>query len=121
MNKTNAARILSLAAYLGLLGFVLAWSILLGDLPGNQISLTLLVLGVPLLLPLRGILHGRDRSIIWGTLVSLLYLVHGGIVWWSEPAHAHWGVLEMFLSLLFVFSASFFIRWRAEQAAANDS
>ena len=46
--------------------------------------------------------------------VSLLYLVHGGMVAWAEPAQRGLGLLEFALSLLYLVSASLFIRWRAD-------
>ncbi|BAN68690.1 DUF2069 domain-containing protein [endosymbiont of unidentified scaly snail isolate Monju] len=77
MNQVGVARGLSLACYLGLIVFGMAWAIRLGGLPRNQISLTLLVLVAPLLIPLRGILHGRNRAMIWGSLAALIPLLHG--------------------------------------------
>ena len=56
---------------------------------------------------------------MWGALVSLIYLVHGGMVWWADPAHWHWGALELGLALLFMVSGSYFIRWRAESATTS--
>ena len=82
------------------------------------ISLWLLLFVTPLLLPLRGVLAGRDKALIWGTLVSLLYLVHGGMTAWAEPAQRWLGLLELVLSLTYLISASLFVRWRAEAQQA---
>lgn len=114
--KIKATRGLSLASYLGLIAFGMAWAIALGDVPRQQISMTLLYYA-PLLIPLRGILHGRDKAILWGVLISLLYLIHGGTIAWADDVHRWWGLLESFLVLGYLFSASLFIRWRAEAAA----
>jgi len=111
--KTRTARLLSLASYLGLIAWVMAWVILLGDVDREHISIFLLLFVTPLLLPLRGVLAGRDKAMIWGTLVSLLYTVHGGMVAWSDPAQRWLGLIEMGLSLVYLVSASYFIRWRA--------
>jgi uncharacterized membrane protein len=113
MNKVAVARTLSLGSYLGLIAFGMAWAIVLGDIPRQQISLSLLFYA-PLLLPLRGILHGRDRSILWGALICLLYVLHGGQVWWADPVHWYWGALETVLAVVSMIFASFFIRWRAD-------
>ena len=117
MNRVNVARWLSLGSYLGLIGFGMLWAIVLGDVPAAQISFTLMFFA-PLLVPLRGILHARDKSIVWGALVSLIYLVHGGMLWWADPEHWPWGALELCLALLFMVSGSYFVRWRAEARAA---
>ena len=112
--KTAAARAISLLAYLGLIAWVMAWIIFLGDVARQHVSLWLVLLVTPLLLPLRGVLAGGDKAIIWGTLVVLLYAVHGGVVAWSDPRPALAGTgRESGLALAYLFSASFFVRWRA--------
>jgi uncharacterized membrane protein len=111
--KIRVVRILSLVSYLGLIGWAMAWIIVLGDVAREHVSILLLLLVTPLLLPLRGVLAGRDKALIWGTLVSLLYTVHGGMVAWSDPAQRWLGLIEMGLSLVYLISASYFIRWRA--------
>ena len=111
--KLRTARLVSLASYLGLIAWLMAWIILLGDVAREEISLRLLLFVAPLLLPLRGVLAGRDKALIWGALVCLLYLVHGGVVTWTDPDQRWLGVIEAGLSLVYLISASFFIRWRA--------
>lgn len=115
--RTTAARALSLAAYLGLIAWVMAWIIFLGEVARDHISIWLLLFVTPLLLPLRGVLAGRDKALIWGALVGLPYAVHGGMVAWSEPMQRGLGLTEAALSLLYLVSSSLFIRWRA--VAAN--
>lgn len=116
MSKVDLTRKLSLGSYLGLLVFGMAWAITLGDIPKHQVSISLL-LYAPLLLPLRGILHGRDRAILWGALISLLYVLHGGQIWYADSEHWHWGALETVLAVIAMASSSYFIRWRAEANA----
>lgn len=111
--KIGVVRALSLASYLGLIAWTMAWIILLGDVAREHVSLWLLLFAGPLLLPLRGVLAGRDKALIWGALVSLLYVVHGGTVAWSDPAQRWLGLVEAGLSLVYLVSASYFIRWRA--------
>ena len=103
--KTAAARALSLLAYLGLIAWVMAWIIVLGDVARQHVSLWLV--------PLRGVLAGGDKAMIWGTRVVLLYAVHGGVVAWSDPGQRWLGLVESGLALAYLFSASFFVRWRA--------
>ena len=112
--KLRAARACLLASYLGLIAWVMAWIVFLGDVASENISLWLILFVTPLLLPLRGVLAGRDKALIWGTLVSLLYAIHGGVVVWSEPDNRWLGLIEAGLAMIYLFSASFFIRWRAE-------
>ena len=51
--RTRAARLLSLASYLGLTGWMMLWIMLLGDVAREHVSLLLLLLVTPLLLPLQ--------------------------------------------------------------------
>lgn len=118
--KVTLTRWLSLCSYLGLIAFGMAWAISLGEFKPNQVSFMLVVMVLPLLFPLRGILHGRDKAIVWGTLISLLYIVHGGMGWWSESHLWVWGMLETLLAVTYLFTASFFIRWRADNRQNND-
>ena len=117
MNKVALARSLSLGSYLALIAFGMAWAIKLGDLPEQQISFSLLFFA-PLLLPLRGILHGRDKAIVWGTLVCLIYFVDGGMIWYADSAHWYWGALELLLAVTYMILGSYFVRWRAQANAA---
>ena len=117
--KIRAARWLSLVSYLGLIAWMMAWIIVLGDVAQQHISLSLLLFVGPLLLPLRGVLAGREKALVWGALVGLLYLVHGGMVAWSDPAQRWLGLIEAGLSIFYLVSASYFIRWRAEAGAVQ--
>lgn len=116
--KTRLARWLSLAAYLGLIAWLMLWIVLLGDVAREHVSILLLVAVGPLLLPLRGVLAGRDKALIWGALVALLYTVHGGMEAWSDAGQRWLALVELGLSLIYLVSASLFIRWRAADAAA---
>tara|TARA_Y100001958_G_C21120561_1_gene464804 strand:+ start:529 stop:852 length:324 start_codon:yes stop_codon:yes gene_type:complete len=106
-------RFLSLSSYLGLIVFGMAWAIFLGDIPEGQISLSLLFF-LPLFIPLRGILHCNKRSVLWGTLISLLYILHGGQIWWADPENWFWGALETNLAIITMISGSYYIRWHTE-------
>lgn len=111
--KIRYARALSLFCYLGLIAWLMAWIIVWGDVAREHVSIWLLLFVGPLLLPMRGVLAGRDKALIWGALVGLLYLVHGGMVAWSEPDKRWLGLVEAGLSVGYLISASYFIRWRA--------
>jgi len=117
MNKISIAKFLTLGSYLGLILFMMLWAITLGDLPINQVAVGLILFVPPLLLPLRGILALTEKPLIWGSLVSLIYMVHGGMTMWADELNQHWGILEMTLALTYLFSSSYFVRWRAEANA----
>ncbi|MGM0676924.1 DUF2069 domain-containing protein [Ectothiorhodospira marina] len=93
-------RILTLGGFFGLLALILiatTWASPPEDFPR---SLLLLLLGGPLLLPLRGLLHGRTQAHIWGSLLALPYVVIG-VAMATTGSHQAYGLLMLVLSLVF--------------------
>ncbi|WP_078120785.1 DUF2069 domain-containing protein [Thiosocius teredinicola] len=111
--KTQLVRWLSLLTYVGLIAWVMAWIIFLGEVDPQHKSIWLLLFVTPLLIPLRGVLAARDKTLVWAVLVTLLYALHGSMVAWTDETQRWLGLTEAALSLGFLFSASYFIRWRA--------
>jgi len=94
---TSAYNRLALVGMLGLLALCLAWELWLAPLrPGG----TLLALkALPLLLPLRGLLHGRRYTHQWASLLALPYLVEGALRAVSDSGPSRWPALaEMVLA-----------------------
>lgn len=111
------ARWLSLAGVLGLIALSLAWHAWLAPPRYFPISLVILVTTVPLLLPLRGVLHERPRSHLWAAFASLLYFTHGVGEAVANPAQRWLGLAEIGLSLVLFLAASLYARWGAEARA----
>ena len=63
--------IITLVGYFGLLALLTAKFTLLSEPSGFPVALSLLILVGPLLLPLRGILHGRPRSHVYASFLAL--------------------------------------------------
>ncbi len=103
----------ALGSYLGLIALTTAWSAWLAPSTHFAISLVLVVAVFPLLLPLRGVLHGRVRTHLWAAYLVLLYFIHGVGVAYADPAERWLGLAEIALSLGFFFSASLYARWSA--------
>ncbi len=104
---------LVLASYFALLLLTVVWHTWLFPSVYFPVSLVLIVTALPLLLPLRGLLHGRPRSHIWAALLSLLYFTHGVGEAFASPQQRWLGLLEILLSLTLVLSASFYVRQQA--------
>lgn len=68
-------RLATLASYFGLLGLLVAWFVWLEPSTLVPRSLMLLTLAAPLLLPLRGLLHGRPYTHAWASFLALFYFV----------------------------------------------
>jgi uncharacterized membrane protein len=74
---TTAFSRLAAFSLIALLMLCLAWELWLAPLrPGGSM---LVLKALPLLLPLRGILHGRRYTHQWLSLVVLLYLAEGAV------------------------------------------
>ncbi len=74
------ARLLNLgaaASLIGLIALCLAWELWLAPLrPGGS---TLVLKVLPLLVPLRGILHGRRYTHQWSSMLILAYFAEGAV------------------------------------------
>ncbi len=109
MRPQRAARWAAVAGHLGLILAVALWTVWLSPPRHVPRSLALLLLTVPLLLPLRGILHGRLYTHAWVLFVAMAYFVLG--VWHAAvPAERVYGLSLVGLSLTWFFGALFYIR-----------
>jgi uncharacterized membrane protein len=99
----------ALGALLALIALSLAWELWLAPLrPGGS---WLVLKALPLLLPLRGMLHGRRRSFQWATFLSLAYLAEGAVRAWSEPGPVRaLALAEMALAAALFVTAAFYAR-----------
>lgn len=101
---------LAISAYLSLFVLLMLWNIVLAPSQYFPTGLVLLFMITPLLLPLKGLLKGAKKACAWSAYVSLLYFVHGtqeAVV----NADERWlASLEIILSLLAFFGASFYVR-----------
>ena len=70
-------RVLALAGYFVLLFLLLNWLTWLSPPRGVPVALALILLSVPLLFPLRGLLHGRPYTHAWTSFLALLYFAYG--------------------------------------------
>ncbi|MBK1692724.1 DUF2069 domain-containing protein [Ectothiorhodospira mobilis] len=92
-------RVLTLGGILGLLALILLQTLWLSPPERLPRSLVLAVLALPLLPPLRGLLHGRPRTHIATGLLTLPYFLLGA--WLAvSPALQGYGLLMAGLSLL---------------------
>ncbi|QKT02757.1 DUF2069 domain-containing protein [Ectothiorhodospiraceae bacterium 2226] len=114
MTKTRWARITTLVGYFGLLILLLLWITLL-QRPQSPISLVVLVWVVPLLFPLRGLLHARPYTHAWASFLALLYFVHGIGEVAAGGVGVYLGALEVLFSTLFWTGAVLFARFRGRE------
>ncbi|HIL92183.1 MAG TPA: DUF2069 domain-containing protein [Cycloclasticus sp.] len=106
----KAAYWLQLLSYLSLIGYITAWITFLAPPETFPVGLMLITCVVPLLLPLLGVLHGRDKPVNWAAYLSLLYFIHGVSEVFASPDTRILGIIEIVISLTVFFSGSLYIR-----------
>ncbi len=89
---TLAYRAATLAAYFALLALLLNWFTWLAPPERMPISLALILTSVPLLFPLRGLLHGRLYTHAWTSFLALPYFILGvdAVAAGTEPIWLGW-------------------------------
>lgn len=99
------ARLSYTALLTGYFGIMLLLPVWYGWLAPPQLispRLALVLLGLPLFAPLRGLLRARRYTIAWSLFLALLYLTHGCMETYSN-APARWLALsEVALSLCWI-------------------
>ena len=103
----RAARIASLGL-ITLVLFCLLWELLLAPLrPGGS---WLVLKGVPLLLPLRGVLRGDVKVMQWALLLVLAYIAEGSVRAVDAPPAGTLAMIEIALGLAFFAAAIVYLR-----------
>jgi len=85
---TLVCRWLTLVAYFALLALLLNWYTWLAPPEDVPVSVALAIVALPLLLPLRGLLHGRAYTHAWTSFLALPYFALGvdGVAGGVHPA-----------------------------------
>jgi uncharacterized membrane protein len=105
-------RKLTLIGYFGLLLLIVNWFTWLAPTTRVPRSLVLAALSIPLLFPLRGIIHARRYTHQWIGFLSMLYFIIGVDVWYNHQALEQvLGMLMVILSLLLMVGSSMYSRY----------
>ena len=96
----STAYAIALTGFLGLFALRMLWPTVLDINPRYPVALTLLVTVTPLLIPMRGFLHGNPKSSAWLAYISLIYFMHGLIEAYSDKAVRLFASLEILFSLM---------------------
>lgn len=112
MNLKNTIlwRNIALTAYLGLFVLIIVWNIFIAPPEKYPRALILIVLLIPLLFPLRGMLHGRRYTYAWSSMLSLLYFILGVADAYSDPVDRVYGLLMMALGIGWFGGAILYVR-----------
>jgi len=101
---------LTLFGYFGTLALLTAWYSWLAPATYLPTALVLFLAVVPLLFPLRGLLHGRKYTFAWSCFLALLYFTHGVMEAYSPEVTRHLGQLEVLFTSLWFVAAMVYIR-----------
>ena len=101
-----------LAAYLATLLWQVVWHLLLPPPYGIRNLWLALVACLPLLIPLKGLIRGNYRSMIWAGLLLMLYFTIGVMEAWVNPAHRAPAMVQIALAIFYLFA--FRMRNRSE-------
>lgn len=118
---TRACRLLTLGAHFALLLLLLNWHTWIAPPTHVPIALVLFVVAVPLLAPLRGLLHARPYTHAWTSMLALPYFAIGvdAVAAGVRPAWLGWGTVAA-STLLFAGAVTFTrLRSRELRAAAS--
>ena len=102
--RARVGRVTTLVGHLGLLALIVNWFTWIAPPAVLPRAFPIIALAVPLLFPLRGILHGRRYTHQWTSFLSMVYFAIGIDAWLNAAAGTAWlGATMVLLSLaLFV-------------------
>ena len=118
-NRQHFYRVAALSSYFALLFHLLLWIIWLGPSLYFPTAMVLIVMVVPLIFPLRGLLHGRAYTHAWTGFLAILYFVHGVGDFVVNPPERLYSGIEVVLSLTLFFSCAFYARITGKQQQAE--
>jgi len=112
MNKIFLSRWCTLIGYFGLLALLLSWFTWLAPPVNIPRVVPIVLLVVPLLFPLRGILHARRYTHQWVTFLSLFYFMMGVDTSFNHAAGQAWlGYLTVVFSIMLFVGSMYFARF----------
>ena len=117
--RTYAAYLVSLSAYFCLVLLLVAWNAWLAPSAYFPVALVLLVMVTPLLVPLRGLLHGKPYTYAWTSFLALLYFTHGVVEAYVNPAERLYAGVEALLALGLFSGSVLYARWRSREIRQN--
>ncbi|MDR3425846.1 MULTISPECIES: DUF2069 domain-containing protein [Silvimonas] len=100
----------SVVCVLLLIALCLAWELWLAPLrPGGS---SFAFKAVPLLLPLRGLLHGRRYTYQWASMFILLWWMEGLMRSWSDVGLSrNLAMIEVAITTVAFFAISYYAKW----------
>ncbi len=114
MRAALLCKYLALTGYGAILLLIILWNAWLAPSEKYPTGLILIILLIPLLIPLRGLLHGRPYTYAWVSMLSLLYFILGVSDAYSDPVDRIYGWLMIAFSLMLFCGAILFVYLNAK-------
>ncbi len=112
------SRLATLIGYFGLLGTLSVWHGWIAPAERLPTAIVLIVLLMPLLVPLRGLLHGKPYTHAWTAFLALIYFTLG-VSHAAVEDERIYGVIQIVTSLLLFFGCILYARLKSRQLRAD--
>ena len=119
MNALRITYLLTMGSYFALLSLLLLWHTWLVPPYHVPIAFILIIMVLPLLIPLRGLLHGKLYTYTWTHFLALLYFMHGIGAIAADPAAKILGIGEVIFSISLYTATLVHIRAHRNQQQAS--
>lgn len=115
----NLYKHIALISYFALMATLIAWILYAPHSDNFPTASMLLIATVPLLFPLRGMLHGKPYTHAWISFLMLFYFSHGIGEAYSAEQLSLYAWLEIIFSGLCFSSAIIFVKLNAKMRAKS--
>lgn len=116
--RVKTTRALALIGYFGTMFFLMLWIIKLSP-PQVPKSIALAIGLLPLLLPLRGMLHGRVYTHSWAGFLALPYFAFGVDTAIHRTEKPWLGMVLIVLSVIWFFASAYYAKYKKMASNAN--
>jgi len=107
--------ILALLGYFGLFILLSVWTIYLAPPTIFPISIVLLFYIGPLLIPLRGLLHGTLYTHAWVHFMALFYFTIGVMIAAANIEERHYALAQVVFSIMMFVGSMMYVRIKARE------
>jgi len=116
-SKPDFYYLITVVSYFGLLILLSSWIIYFDPPKNSTTSLALIFILTPLLIALRGILHGKRYTYAWSSMLILFYFMHGVVEAWANEDQTIkiLALIEVFLSVVFFIGAILYVRHKSRE------
>ncbi|QBY05612.1 DUF2069 domain-containing protein [Thalassotalea sp. HSM 43] len=113
--STPTLRKIATFGYLGLLGFMPLWLLVLSPSEALSPTLALVMFVLPLLFPLKGILQGNPYTFAWANFIVLIYFLHSLTTLWVSEGETLYALIELLLANLMFFAGAYYSKYRGQE------